>query len=599
MANKSLLRDSLRPLAALCVCLCLAVAARAQGPQGGALGRVDFPTSGSPAAQAHFLRGVAALHSFWYEEALEEFRAATAADPSFAMGYWGEAMAHNHPLWAEQDTEAARLALAKIKDESRLTPRERAFISAARLLYGDGDKAARDSAYARAMEKVARDFPEDLEAASFYALSLLGTVRPGERGFARQARAGAVALEVFQKNPHHPGAAHYIIHAFDDPEHAVLALPAARRYAEIAPEAHHARHMPSHIFIQLGMWPEAAASNESAWAASETWVRRKNLSADLRDYHSLHWLTYVYLQQGRYKEAEGQLAVLRRRMSEPGADPDRAAGIYPWVASAYVVETEDWDAADKLFDLPAAKTTEPSAAQDSEAGAHAAHCAQPAPTTQTATAAQSPATQSPAPSQPPAAAPPAGRYSIRASFARAMELTTRALALAARGRAAEAERLLTEARPLRQQLAERGGPAAYRARMIEIRELEAAALAKSAQGRHDEAVGLAARAVAFEEEMSPPSGPPELIKPSHELYGEILLRANRPAEAARQFAAALARQPNRARSLLGAARANARSGDRAAAAEAYQSFLHARARADAQLPELKEARDYLAQSADR
>src|SRR5918912_2084668 len=141
-------------------------------------------------------------------------------------------------------------------------------------------------------------------AAAFYSLSLLGLVRPEEKSYRLQAKAGAIALEVYQKNPNHPGAAHYIIHAFDDPDHAILALPAARRYADIAPEAHHARHMPSHIFLQLGMWPEAAASNESAWQASDAWMKRKNLPLSLRDYHSLHWLLYAYLQQGRYKKAE-------------------------------------------------------------------------------------------------------------------------------------------------------------------------------------------------------------------------------------------------------------------------------------------------------
>ena len=566
--------------ALLLAALLLAPHALSQQP----LGRVEFPvTTNSEQARAHFLRGVAALHSFWYEEALEEFRAATAADPSFAMGYWGEAMAHNHPLWAEQATEAARRALGQIKDESRLTPRERAYVAAARTLYGEGDKAARDAAYARSMERLARDFPNDLEAASFYALSLLGTVRAGERGYARQARAGAVALDVYQKNPDHPGAAHYIIHAFDDPEHAILALPAARRYAGIAPEAHHARHMPSHIFIQLGMWDEAATSNESAWAASESWVKRKNLSADLRDYHSLHWLAYVYLQQGRYKEAEGRLDLLRRRMLEPGANPDRAAGVYPWVASAYVVETEDWAAAERLFDPAAERASSSPAsapAREAEAGEHAGHGATARP--------------SPAAAQPPATPPAADRYAVRASFARAMALTTRALAHASQGRPAEAEQALAEVRRYREQSAGRGGPAGYRMKMIEIRELEAEALAKFARGQRDEALTLAARAVALEEEMSPPSGPPELIKPSHELYGELLLRAGRHAEAARQFAAALARQPNRARSLLGAARAHARTGDRAAAEEAYAAFLRAHTRADAHLPELKEARAYLA-----
>src|SRR3984893_7615957 len=257
------------------------------------LGSVNFPTSGSEKAQVHFLRGLAALHSFWFEEALDEFRESTRIESDFAMGYWGEAMAYNHPLWYEQDTEAARKTLAKINDASKITARERAYIGAVRALYGPGDKLTRDRAYASAMEKVYRDYPDDLEAECFYALSLLGTVRPGDKGYGRQAQAGAIAMDVYQKNPDHPGAAHYIIHAFDDPEHAILALPAARRYSEIAPEAHHARHMPAHIFLQLGMWREAAASNESAWEASDAWMKRKHLSINVRDYHSLHWLLYV------------------------------------------------------------------------------------------------------------------------------------------------------------------------------------------------------------------------------------------------------------------------------------------------------------------
>src|SRR4030095_14819895 len=276
------------------------------------LGKVVFPTSGSPEAQAHFLRGLAALHSFWFEEALDEFRASTKIDPNFVMGYWGEAMAHNHPLWAEQDTEAARKVLANIKDLSKITAREKAFVEAVRLLYGPGEKLARDKAYSAAMERVDRAYPEDLEAACFYSLSLLGTVRPGDKGFRRQALAGAIALDIYKKNPDHPGAAHFIIHSFDDPEHAIIALPAARRYAQIAPEAHHARHMPAHIFLQLGMWPEAAASNESAWAVSDAWVKRKQLPLSTRDYHSLHWLAYVYLQQGRFAKAEQLLPMNRK-----------------------------------------------------------------------------------------------------------------------------------------------------------------------------------------------------------------------------------------------------------------------------------------------
>ena len=322
------------------------------------LGKVVFPTSaGSPEAQTHFLRGLAALHSFWFEEALDEFRASTKIDPNFVMGYWGEAMAHNHPLWAEQDTEAARKVLTNIKDLSRVTARERAFVEAVRLLYGPGEKLTRDKAYSAAMEKVYRAYPDDLEAACFYSLSLLGTVRPGDKGYRRQALAGAIALDIYKKNPDHPGAAHFIIHAFDDPEHAIIALPAARRYAEIAPEAHHARHMPAHIFLQLGMWPEAAASNESAWAVSDAWVKRKGLPLTARDYHSLHWLAYVYLQQGRYSKAEGLLPMNRK---------DGVGRYNEDMVAAYIVETERWDLATKLF------ATEPAKAAD-DTTSHAAH----------------------------------------------------------------------------------------------------------------------------------------------------------------------------------------------------------------------------------
>src|SRR6266850_780719 len=149
----------------------LAVNVRAQNSQ---LGKVEFPTSGSEQAQAHFLRGLAALHSFWFEEALEAFRESTRIEPDFMMGFWGEAMAENHPLWSEQDTAAARQVVAKIKDTPKLTARERAYLNAVKLLFGEGDKRTRDVAYSEAMKKIYQDYPDDLDAAAFYCLSLLG-----------------------------------------------------------------------------------------------------------------------------------------------------------------------------------------------------------------------------------------------------------------------------------------------------------------------------------------------------------------------------------------------------------------------------------------
>lgn len=154
--------------------------------QNSQLGTVEFHTSGSEKAQAHFLRGLAALHSFWYEEALEAFRESTRIEPEFMMGYWGEAMAHNHPLWSEQDTPSAREVIKKIKERPGITPREKAYLDAVKMLYGDGDKRARDTAYSAAMEKVYRDNANDLDAAAFYSLSLLGLVRSEEKGYRLQ-----------------------------------------------------------------------------------------------------------------------------------------------------------------------------------------------------------------------------------------------------------------------------------------------------------------------------------------------------------------------------------------------------------------------------
>ena len=200
--------------------------------------------------------------------------------------------------------------MTKIKETPKLTPRERAYLDCCESCsMAKATNARAILLTLRPWRRSTAIMPDDLDAAAFYSLSLLGLMRPDEKSYRLQARAGAIALDVYRRIPIIPGAAHYIIHAFDDPEHAILALPAARRYAGIAPEAHHARHMPSHIFLQLGMWPEAATSNESAWEASDTWMKRKNLSPSVRDYHSLHWLLYVYLQQGRYRKAEELLYV--------------------------------------------------------------------------------------------------------------------------------------------------------------------------------------------------------------------------------------------------------------------------------------------------
>jgi tetratricopeptide (TPR) repeat protein len=280
------------------------------------LGSVAFPTSAKNAeAQALFERGTAALHSFWYEEAADAFRQARALEPSFAMAYWGEAMTHNHPIWMEQDRDAARAILAALPKDAG-NAREREWLSTLDVLYGDGDKRTRDLAYEKALGALAAKYPDDLEVQTFHALAILGTMTRGADDARRQVAAAAILEPLLAKAPEHPGVLHYMIHAYDDPLHAPLGLRAARRYARVAPAAHHALHMPSHIFLQLGMWDEAAASNEQSYAASKAWVERAKLPSSKRDLHSLTWLHYIYLQQNRREDAKRLLSEVETAMSE-------------------------------------------------------------------------------------------------------------------------------------------------------------------------------------------------------------------------------------------------------------------------------------------
>lgn len=526
--------------------------------QEASLGSVDFPTSCAPQAQTHFLRGVAALHSFWYPVALEAFRAATREEPACMMGYWGEAMARNHPLWGDpQETEAAREVLERITLTPQLTPRERAYIQAVQVLYGEGDKPARDQAYAVAMERLSRAYPDDLEAEAFYALALLGSVRPDDPAALRtRLQAAARALEVYQQAPNHPGAAHYILHAFDDPDHAILALPAARRYAAIAPTAPHALHMPSHIFLQLGMWPETAASNEASWNASAHWVQSRQLPVSQRDYHSLHWWLYAVLQQGRSKQAQDFLTLMRQSLAAFPEDDQRmrlyGAYLNASMAATFVVETARWgEAAPLLPPLP-----------------------------------RSPAEQAPLPSS-------SNPYQAFAVLVETPSVFARGLAAAMQGEVV-AQQSIHVLQARRGQLAGTGKIFGLpMGTILEIQALEIAAAASATQGHFEKAIHTMQQAIALEEKMPPPPGPPPVIKPAHELFGEILLGADRPRDAAAQFATALYRHPNRARAVLGAARAAARQGDRAGAVSAYTRFQQQWQPGQASSPELREARAYL------
>lgn len=516
------------------------------------LGMVNFATSGAVAAQPDFQRGVAALHSFWYEEAEAAFQRALAIDPGFEMARWGIAMTHNRPFLAGADEAAGRRALANIRDTSRLTVREVAYIDALRAYFSDQSLADRTLAHAAAMGKLYRDYPNDLEAAAFYALSLLGYRWANDEGFARQERAAAVALEVYRRNPEHPGAVHYIIHSFDEPALAARGLEAARQYAQIAPAAPHALHMPSHIFLQLGMWPEVAAANEAAWSASETWVRSQRHGSGLRDFHNLHWLIYAALQQGRYAHAAGLIRTFRAM--RPDIPPESQHFLHRAVA-AYVIETRDWSAASALFG--------PRGPDEPSGGRRNVEMCGGDPT------------QSDTDPRATADLP----MFIEAFAAAALGLPDAERQLGALRKAATVENAM--------------------ARFWGVRTLEVVALHRARHQDLEGAVVALRQAIALEERSGPSPGPPSSIKPPHELFGEILLAAGRPGEAVVQFSRTLERHPNRALAVLGRARAEAATDDRKAAVATYSRFLELWREADDNRAELREAREFVSRNTAR
>ena len=479
------------------------------------LGSIAFPTSGAPAAQAAFLEGVKSLHSFQFDEAAVACQRAQKTDPSFAMAYWCEAMSHNHPLWAQQDTAAAKAILEKIAPtlDGRLakvkTDKEKAFLRAIDVLYySPGDKLQRDTAYSNALASMYAQWPNDHEVATWYALSLLGTVRPTDRGFRRQALAASIAQKVFAENPKHPGAAHFIIHAFDDPDHAPLGLPAARAYAAIAPSAAHALHMPSHIFVQLGMWPDLRTSNIAAYKSAVDLNTRMKLAEGREDFHTLSWLQYANLMLGNIDEA-------KRNVESAKAAADRNpknAGImngYLGMRARLILETENWNDATSAPGAPSAT------------GGHDEHAGMPGMQM------------------------PAGNTWIFIT----------GYAAAKRGDLKTAEAAETQLRGAREKLEAGANP--YQARPVAIMEKQVGALIRAARGQKDDALTLAKEAMDIELAMSAPSGPPDPIKPAAEFYGEMLLESGRHSEAVAALELSLQRTPNRTASVKAMQRARA------------------------------------------
>lgn len=473
--------------------------ALAAGP--GELGRTDFPTSGAPEAQADFLRGLLLLHSFEYDDARAAFAAAREKDPGFAMAAWGEAMTEVHPLWDEEDLPGGRAALERLaptpaeRQAKAPTEREKGYLAAVETLFAEAPEQERYDAYARAMGELAARFPDDLDAAAFHALALLGTCRNG-RDVATYMRSAAVAEEAFARNPQHPGATHYLIHAYDDPVHAPLGLRPARVYDRIAPGAGHALHMPSHVYLALGMWDEVAAANTSSWKASSARVESGGHPSDHHGYHAHLWLYYARLQQRRLNEAK---ALVDWLVEVGGPEPSRRVRYHlGWIRAAQWFETGD---ATGLADVEVDDLSlEPLSAVYLARGA---------------------------------AALAGGRLD---------EARTVAVALRARRD---------------RELAEGGSPDDPSVGIATASLLEIEGLVAKASGDVDGALRLLAEAAEVETRTPFGFGPPNPVKPAAELLGDVLLELDRPAEAKARFEQALDRAPRRALALAGLAKAEA------------------------------------------
>jgi len=329
------------------------------------LGTVHFPVSCTPDAQKTFEKGVALLHSFWYEEAEKAFLDVEKQDPKCAMAYWGEAMSLWHQLWNRPDAATIKRASAELKKADKVkagtTDRERDYIQALKAFYSNSNKAdheARARAYSAAMEKVYKKYPDDHEAAAFYALSLLASEPDNDTTFANRKQAGAILDKLFAEEPNHPGIAHYLIHTYDKPQLAQLGLPAARRYAQIAPAAPHALHMPSHIFARLGLWQDDINSNLASIAATRK-ATEMHMGGEGHQFHAMDYLVYAYLQSGREADALKVIEEVKamppmKDMYGTGYDPRLyALAAFP---ARYALELHHWTEAASLTPVAYAQT---------------------------------------------------------------------------------------------------------------------------------------------------------------------------------------------------------------------------------------------------
>ena len=474
----------------------------------GQVGVVHFANSGAERAQPAFQRGLALLHSFEYSAARREFQQAETLDPSFALAVWGEALSYNHTLWHEQDTSAARAAMAKLgaTPEERVargrTARERDYLASLEKLYGPADKGERDAAYSAALGDLSHRYPNDLDAKALYALSLLG-LSP-KRDVRTYMRAAAEAEEVYEVDRHHPGALHYLIHAYDDPVHAPLGLRAARLYAQVAPGASHAQHMTSHIFFALGLWDDAIKANQNSVRVAEAQGEHA--------YHSLLWLEYAYLQKD---EREAAAALVRSLTHDVESGPTRENRLRAAFARAtWLVETQGATATN----AESAASADAFKPVDSNGVTYI------------------------------------GYFAVH-DFARGLVTAGKGDVTGARSVLAQLSGRINSARVVPTGENRNWYDALTENDLAQARVLETAlgGAIDFAEGQHGAGIARVREAIAGTAGMEFEYGPPWSAKPLDELLGELLLADGQRAEAAVAFERALSTYPNRRLSVKGLA----------------------------------------------
>src|SRR5688572_1080431 len=501
------------------------------------LGSVNFATSCTKPAQQKFNRAVALLHSFWYDEAEKGFSDVTKIDPKCGIGHWGVAMTWYHPVWqppTKVEMQNGIAAAEKASLVSAATQREKDYIAAIATFYKDADKLdhrTRATAYEKAMEQLHIRYPADREAGIFYALALLGTAPPTDKTYANQKKAADILNKVLAAEPNHPGVAHYIIHSFDYPALAHLAVAAARSYSRIAPDSPHALHMPSHIFIRLGLWPESIESNLASAAAG-----RKHASAK-DEIHAIDYLAYAYLQTAQDAKAK-ELNDAVYAMSKVDAQIFQVAYALAAIPARYTLERRKWAEAAALK------------------------------------------------------VPVEGFPWNKFAYAEANIYFARSLGASRSGDTAAASTALERLTAMQKSLAE--AKEVYWATQVEIQRGAAAAWLAYAQGKHDEALTLMRTAAELEDTTDKHPVTPGPVVPARELLAELLHEMKRPADALKEFEADLVGSPNRFNALYGAAKAAELSGDQNKASMFYAKLTALGERGDGKRPELQAAKGFLA-----